>query len=498
MGNQSIGILTVLICTVGYFYSWRLSVKRRQNFALFLLVLTSFVLRFYLSSDFYLHNWDERFHALVAKNLINHPLMPTLYDNPVLPYNPVDWTANHIWLHKQPVPLWTMAASMWIFGVNEIALRLPSILISSIAVLLTYQVGTYFFEKKTGFFAAFLFSINGLILELTAGRIPTDHIDVFFLFFILLAIFCSIIYIKKKNSLYNILAGLSLGFAILTKWLPALIVLPIWLLLVIESGKFNRQTIVRQFILLVGVSILAFLPWQIFIFYQYPIEAGIESAYNFTRITTAIEGRSGSIFSHLDWIRITYHDLIYLPLIWFGWKIYKNPKDLKLVALGIWFLIPFLFFSIVKTKMQAYLLFTAPALFIMVAGFYYWLNEIKKNYKLKWLIAIILLLLVALPIRYSIERIKPLSDFDRSPGWVIDLKKLNDREIEKGILFNYPKPIEAMFYTDLTVYPSLPDKEFINNLILDGYTVIINDSDQIPPEIKEIENVHFENLRSKN
>jgi hypothetical protein len=147
--------------------------------------------------------------------------------------------------------------------------------------------------------------------------------------------------------------------------------------------------------------------------------------------------------------------------------------------------------------MQAYLLFTAPALFVMVAGFYYWLSGIKKNAKLKWVITIILLLVVVLPIRYSIERIKPISDINRSPEWVSDLKKLNDREIKKGILFNYPKPIEAMFYTDLTVYSTFPDKEFIKDLILDGHTVIINDSSQIPPEIKEIKNLHFEILSLK-
>jgi 4-amino-4-deoxy-L-arabinose transferase len=110
--------------------------------------------------------------------MIQHPLMPTLYDNPLLSYDYKSWIANHIWVHKQPLPLWGMALSMWLFGVNEIALRLPSIIMSTIGIYLTFVIGSYFFSRKTGYLAALLFSINGLIIELTAGRVATDHIDI--------------------------------------------------------------------------------------------------------------------------------------------------------------------------------------------------------------------------------------------------------------------------------------------------------------------------------
>ncbi len=38
-----------------------------------------------------LHDWDERYHALVAKNMIEQPFKPMLYKNPVLPYDYKDW-----------------------------------------------------------------------------------------------------------------------------------------------------------------------------------------------------------------------------------------------------------------------------------------------------------------------------------------------------------------------------------------------------------------------
>jgi len=61
--------------------------------------------------DPFLVLWDEQYHALVAKNMIEHPLMPMLYVNPILDYDYRNWLGNHIWLHKQPLFLWQMAVA---------------------------------------------------------------------------------------------------------------------------------------------------------------------------------------------------------------------------------------------------------------------------------------------------------------------------------------------------------------------------------------------------
>ena len=497
MDNLFFGILTILICGIGYFYSWKFQLRDDYKIALLLLIICGLILRIYASSDFFLHDWDERYHALVAKNLIHHPLTPTLYKNPIFPYDFKNWTTNNIWVHKQPLPLWTMALSLWIFGVNEFALRLPSILLTTIGIGLTFSIASYFFNKKIGYLSAFLYSINGLIIELTSGRTATDHIDIFFLFFIELAIYFSILFIQKQKTIFNILVGVSTGAAILSKWLPALIILPIWLLIVMNSKKFKPKQIFFQFLILVITCILVFLPWQIYIFEMFPREASWEASFNFKHFTEVLEGRAGPFYYFADQIRVNYGDLIYLPLLWFSWKTIKNHKDKKRLIIFLWFLVPFLFFSFAKTKMQAYLLFTCPALFMMTAEFWYMLSAYKTNHKPKWFFNIILLLLIALPIRYSIERIKPFKQMDRNPQWVINLKKLNNKNIRNGVLFNFDKPIEAMFYTNLTVYSNLPDKKVIKDLISQGYNVIINDNGTIPAEIKEIDKVKIENLTPK-
>jgi len=483
MDNIIFGIITVIICTIGYLFAFKLHKEDRYKTAVLLLVFLGLILRVYTSMDFYLHDWDEKYHALVAKNLMQHPLKPTLYDNPLLPYDYRSWVGNHVWLHKQPLALWAMAGSMQIFGVNEIALRLPSILLSTIGIWLTFSLGAYFFNKKVAFLAAFFYSINGLIIELTAGRVATDHIDIFFLFFIEIAIFFSMLFARDKKLIYNVLAGICLGAAILSKWLPALIVLPIWLLIIYDSGKFTIKSLVIQFTILCTLAIAVFLPWQIYIHSVFPLEAGWESTYNFKHLTEVIEERSGPFYYFADKIRINYGELIYLPLGWFFWKLYKSPYDKRAWALSLWFLVPLIFFSAVATKMQGYMLFTAPALFMITAAFYYTLHDHINKTKYKWAIIIVLILLIGLPARYTIERMKPFDERDRHPEWVAKLKELNKEDLSNVVLLNYKYPIEAMFYTDLTAYPVLPDQEKIKDLIHNGYQVIINDDNNIPEYI---------------
>ena len=103
---------------------------------LFLFAIT--MLRFRNLGHQTIKYWDELFHAIVSRNLMKHFLMPTLYDQPFLSYDYTNWTHNYIWLHKPPIPLWQIAISYHLFGVNTFALRLPSAILSILAVFITW------------------------------------------------------------------------------------------------------------------------------------------------------------------------------------------------------------------------------------------------------------------------------------------------------------------------------------------------------------------------
>lgn len=476
-----------MLCS-SIFWSAKWQVDRRNyTLALSLIILGGLLLRIFVASDPFLHEWDERYHALVAKNLMSFPFKPMLYENPVLPYDYRHWAGNHIWVHKQPLPLWCMAISLKCFGINEFALRLPSILLSTLAIYLTYRIGLYFLNHKLALLAAFLHAIHGLSIELTGGRVATDHFDLFFMFFIELSVFLSIIQVKENyQPLISSLIGIALGAAILTKWLPALIVLPVWVLLRLHESVALKK-ILQHLMIIIGWAIIVAVPWQLYIFSKFPQEASWEYDFNVKHLTTALDGHGQPWYYHLDRLRIIFGELIYLPLLWLvlkSWRLYQK-RNFKLLALLLWIWIPILFFSIAKTKMQAYTIFIAPAMFILTAFFWYYLNFYREkifrnsNY-LGWLVAS---LFIVLPIRYAFERVKPFQQIERGPSWVQLLKSLDSKiDTSNAILFNTTRPIESMFYTELVAaYPQIPERAIIIELLGQGYDLYILKKDRILP-----------------
>ncbi len=439
-------------------------------------------LRIYVASDPYLHDWDERFHALVARNMSNHPLVPTLYENPVLPIDSSTWVDGHIWLHKQPLPLWFMAGSIKMFGINEYAVRLPSVLFSTLTILLVFFIGRNLFNKRTGLIAAFLTGIHGLIIELTGGRVATDHIDILFLFFTTLGVHFAVLYSKRKNILYSVLTGVAIGLAVLCKWLPAYIVFLIWIILTYRRTYIPK--IIAHSVIILTSSLIIFLPWQIYILNMFPAVAKQEYSYNLRHFTEVLDGNYGPFYYYLEKVRILFGEVIYIPLIWLIVKIFRRFES-KRVALLSWILVPTIFFSLAKTKMQGYIIFCAPAFFLLTAYFLVYVQFIRRRFKYpNTLLILCFVLFLGLPFRYSFERVKPFSDSEEERvAWTTRLKKLKDRFPVKTIIFNEPRNIEAMFFTGYTAYNKVPTPEEIKSLIGRGYTVVISNK----PDVEKIE-----------
>ena len=475
------GIGIFLLAGFLYALSFLKSRHSKYALALALIILCSLILRVYLSWDPYVHDWDERYHALVAKNMMDRPLRPMLYRDPVLPYDYRNWLANHVWVHKPPLPLWTMAAGMSLFGVNEAGLRFPSVLLSTLAVLLTYGIGLRLFSRKVGLLAAFLHSIHGMIIELTAGKIATDHIDLFFLFFVELAVYLVVVQRKRKTMGGAALIGLAIGLAILCKWLPALTVIALWVILDMDSLRL-RPVLCLAMILV--VMVLVALPWQVYIHARFPVEAAWETQFNLRHVTQALDGHGGPITYHFNVLVRSYGELILLPLVWLGVQSFRKVRDRKRLFLLAWIAIPFVVFSVFKTKMQAYTVFAAPALFLLTAVFFYYLKSVARRLKPRWVAAVCLVLLIGLPVRYSIDRLRIFRYQERSPHWVSEIKKLRGTLPDKTVIFNTSRPIEVMFYTNYVAYDHAPSEEEKEIVHRKGYALAVMDGPNIPAALK--------------
>lgn len=476
MLNQILGLLAVLCAGFCLYLAFNSHKKGGLRYAILFIMLAGLALRFYSGADLFLHPWDERYHALVAKNLIRHPLTPTLYDKPILDYDYKDWTSNHIWLHKQPLALWLMALSMKLFGVNEIALRLPSIILSTLAIFFTYYIGAYLFNVKTGLLASLFHAINGGLILIAAGKRATDHIDAILCFFIELGIFLSVIYIKKgKKTVILPLIGIAAGLAILTKWLVGLLIIPIWLALTYRNATY--KTITYRLSSLLIVCLATFLPWQCYINHSFPKEAGWENQYNLIHIFEAVEGHTGSIFYYIWSMPESFGYMAYLPVGWFLLILVRQKRDDKLISIGVWFLLPYIFFSLVATKMGSYVMVSSPAIFLIEAYFWWSLKDSKYNQRYKKACASLLILLLLLPVVQCVKKIRPYKKSDRNPEWARNLRSLKDKIGDKKAVIFTDYPIEAMFYSPYIAYPSPPDTQQSRQLNKKGYETFIIDTD---------------------
>ena len=467
-------IITLSSCCLLYILAWQKQRQGKYQMALALLIFAGLILRVFAATDWYLHEWDERFHALVSKNMMTDPFRPMLYVDPLIPFRYYDWSHNHIWVHKQPFPLWMMSLSMTIGGVNELALRMPSILLSTIGIWATFFIAKNLFNQRVAFIAAFLFSIHGLIIEITAGRVATDHIDVFFMVLIELAFCAVIVFAKKKQLFFVVLAGILTGLAVLSKWLPAFILFPMAGLYWWQSRNFSLSEILKYGCLLVVVCFAVFLPWQCYVYATFPKEFAAVQLHNWRHITEVLNGRGGPFYYHFDKMRIIYGELIYLPLLWFLFINLKKRNNLTFATINLWLWVPFIFFSFVQTKMQAYTLLSAPALLIITAYFWHWLKLNYKAFRVPvWTSKILLLLLLALPIRYSIERLKVFQNRPTTTEWTVILKSLPQqiKERDKVVVFNCHHAIEGMFYTPFTCYKRVVKPELKKELLEKGYTI---------------------------
>ena len=447
-------------------------------------LLAALLIRADAIAQFSLHPWDERFHALVAKNLIAHPLMPTLYRDAPLPYDYRDWMANHVWLHKPPGALWPMAASMAIFGVNEIALRLPSLIFSTLSVWLTFLIGRRLFDARIGLLAAGFHAVNGFLVALVAGRRVADHVDTALIFWIEAGIWCAIAYAQGGRAGWFIASGIALGAALLTKSLPAL------LIVVVAFAAFTDQNstldALKRAAGLMGIGVLVWAPWMLYTRAAFPLEAEWTWQYTLLHLVQPVESHNESVFSYVLDLPQFFGELVWIPV---GAALFAASRDARTRLVVVWLVATYVVFSAAPTRISSFVMIAAAAVFLLTARFWYAVRDreftgIAKPFAIVLLVAVLLL-----PGRYLLDPQNVFERRDRSPDEFNRLRRIDAvLHLDRGVIFNAPNPIETMFYSKLIAFRFLPTGEQVRELTEKGLPIVIYDDGHtyVPPEWKAI------------
>lgn len=416
--------------------------KLKENLLLTLILIVGFVLRIgAILADPFLHPWDERFHALVARNMMDNPFVPILRVNPLTDnYDKFIWCCNHIWLHKQPLFMWQMALSMKVFGVSEWSMRLPSAIMGTILVLMIYRIAVLLnLKKQVALLTALLLACSNFHLQMIAGIHGMDHNDVAHGFYVLASIWALLEYQKSKKWYWIVLIGVFSGAAILNKWLTGLLVYLIWGVALLKF-VYNKKPIKIQilfFVCSLMVCCIVFLPWQFYIMNRFPDLAAYVYEFNRRHVTEALEGHEGGYDYYFTYLKDLFGAYLYF-LIPIGIILSLRNKSINqnlnvgiISAIGF----VFLFFSIiVKTKVDTYLFFIVPLALLYISISLNYIIEFSSKLIQHGYITPIIFIIVA------IVSINPI--------WINDYFSINNKERNNRIY-------NANIYRELN--KSLPD-----------------------------------------
>jgi 4-amino-4-deoxy-L-arabinose transferase-like glycosyltransferase len=450
----------------------------RTRVAVGAIVLAGCVLRMDSAWQRPLHHWDERFHALVAKNLIADPLKPTLYRSPAIEYDYRDWTGNHIWLHKPPFALWSMAASMWALGVDATVMRLPSVVWSTATILLTFAIGAKLFDRRTALLASTFLAFNGFLIALASGRRVADHVDTALILWFALSVWLALA--RSRSHAGVVLCGVAVGCAFLSKSFPALLALPV--IVVAMAQELTWKQALRRTAASALIAILVALPWTIYIWTQWPAEAEWELAYTLRHVSQTLEGANANPFAYARELPRFFGELTPVSLALAAVWLVRRSVPPAMAVLIVWIALPYGLFSTAITRMPGFVMISAPAIVLVHAYVWWRLRDVSAG--LSWprrtALGMLLAIMVLLPIRYLLEPTGPLERRDRWPASTELLRTLEARlGLDDAVIFNMPNAIEAMFYSPYTVYEGLPSEAQVRQITKQGRPILIYPSDNV-------------------
>jgi 4-amino-4-deoxy-L-arabinose transferase len=454
-------VLSAALATAGAFAAAR---RERTTLALALVLAAAAALRANLAWHAWLGAWDERYHALVARHLMEHPLVPTLVEHPLVDVGPGRWTQSHIWLHKPPLTLWLMAGAMRVLGPGEFALRVPSLLLGTVAVACTYVLARAFLGRTESLVAATFHAWHGRCGLVGGGLRPTDHIDAILWALVglgacIAAWTAAAAGARRGRGLRvgTLAVGVVFGLAWLTKEWPALVIVAFFAFCLVGRRASWTVSLAAPAAAL-AIGMLVALPWTLYIAREFPDHFAFASRAGSMRFAQAVEGHEGPWTFYLARMPLDYGPLVWLVVVVFAVTAVTSRRDL-LPLLG-WIVLTYAAFSAAATKMDNYVLIAMPAVFCAYACF-----VVQGLARGRLMAAAAVLVCVTFLGHALITAHQPWLAGWRTDPWAQEVEFFAHEADALGagpwVVFNSPPPIESMFHVPVTAVPAFPDDDLL-------------------------------------
>lgn len=312
------------------------------------------------------------------------------------------YSPDEVNFSKPPTTYWFIAASLKVFGRNAWAARIPYALAFLCTLLLLYAMGKRVTPEKP-WLPALVYGCS--VFPFFASNIMST--DAFLVLFEALAMFgflSATFGDDARRKRYVLLMWLGWGLAFLTKGPPGLI--PLLAIIPFIVSRDGWRGLGRLFSLSgIALFLLVGLSWYLVVVLSYP---GLlhyflhQEVYN--RLFTNAHHRHAGLFG---WIVVYVPTLALGSLPWWPsvfrglrgalssekWKAWKSRHSVELF-LGMWFLIPFVVFCLVQSRLPLYMLPLFLPISLMLALELRDRVDLSKTNQRVWLAVWIVVLLV--------------------------------------------------------------------------------------------------------
>lgn len=353
------------------------------NNIVFAILITFVLLYFYNLGLPSIWNPNEAFYAEAPREMLEKKDFTTPY-------------FNYEYRFQKPIlTYWLVLLWYHLLGVEEISVRMVSAISAAFGVFLVWWLGkTIWSNNRAGLISGVLLAAS-LDYNSLARYGSTDMLLTMLITLSLVLFYKGYVDNNGRQRLWYFMVYIVGGFAVLTKG-PIGIVMP---LLVIAAFFLIMKDFhgLKNFISFYGflTCLLIGLSWYIYMIYLHGNDFfSVLYNENIMRFTKKISGSSDPFY----YVPVILWDffpgsIFIIPAFYWIFKNIREQKNEKFPL--VWFLTVFIFFSLSKSKLPAYILPALPALSIIVGG---WINEAflkgTKKRVLAWLSPVILLVIL--------------------------------------------------------------------------------------------------------
>ena len=171
------------------------------------------------------------------------------------------------YLDKPPLLFWLSSLSMYLFGLNDFAFRLPSILMAILAIYSTYKFTLLYYSNEIAALAA-------LVLASTQAMFLITHdvrTDTMLMAWVMLAIWQFAIWLNNRKWSSLIIAFTAVAFGMMTKG-PIALMVPVFSFAPHLIMHRNFKMLFRwEYLLGIGIIIILLIPMDIGLYQQFDL-----------------------------------------------------------------------------------------------------------------------------------------------------------------------------------------------------------------------------------